>query len=628
MNITNHGLIRANDVNIALPDNHPFLEFTISNDVIGNFEPLSSVTAVVHVSRKAVGKRALVRTVTWIVYAINIAYSYVCGELQNRNFPVVLRKESTVTTEVRPSILQCIGCGRGNPGGGGGGGGGGFGDGVGSGSGGGGGTGSLFSFNGYSARTPAFCNKCLQSVLGCIPTPSFPLAGCIPMIVGGGSINGVVDVVKWLNCLVPPRWVRSGRNKKTKDGVDAGLCIFDVYNDCLSSGSSRRKKRSLLSTVKNHLEGMYPINLSISLAVEVLGDSLWLSVGDPQWLSQVLEPALDDESEDGVLLSATELSAILATAPPNGTTIGDVQRMVERFNNTLSGWNSGQLEPVNGSNIASFSIVENLSNDIQTYNQIADDKGFSSYLEAYTFTTSDINQLSAWEEEEGVCTVVRIRIEQEIAVTREAFLARLEIENQEGSNLEQMDLEIIITDTNNGELATHRFSIANETLSGSLNRVGKAWMLTSGESGAVEWLIVPSSEAAPQTDHVYTVGGNLRYTVDNENITIPLLPTLITVTPDPSLLVHYFWEKIVIADDPFTDEIEPSVPFTLGVVVKNAGYGTANSLTLASGQPEIIENENGLLVNFMIIGANVGNGSISPSLSFTLGDLAPDTIQL
>ena len=188
-----------------------------------------------------------------------------------------------------------------------------------------------------------------------------------------------------------------------------------------------------------------------------------------------------------------------------------------------------------------------------------------------------------------------------------------------------MDLEIIIADTNSGELSTHHFSIGNETLSGSLISVGNAWTLMGDESGAVEWLIVPLSKAAPQTDHVYSVGGTLRYTVDNENITIPLLPTLITVTPDPSLLVHYFWEKNVIADDPFTDEIEPSVPFTLGVVVKNAGYGTASSLTLASGQPEIFENEKGLLVDFMIIGANVGNGSISPSLSVTLGDLDPDT---
>ena len=419
-----------------------------------------------------------------------------CGEQQIRNIPAFLRKTRIVTTDIRPSIVYCIGCGGVGVGvdvgiGGGGGGGGGIGVIVGGGGGGGGGglIGPLFSFYGYSARTPAFCDKCLQSMIGCIPTPKFPLAGCIPLIAGGGGINGVVDVLKWINCIVPNPW------------LTLGLCIYDLYNNCLSSGVSLRKKRSLASTVKNHLEGMYPIDVSVSLAEEVLGDSLWLSVGDPQWLSQVLEPALDDESEDGVLISTVELSAILTTPTPNGTTVSDVKRMVERLNNTLSGWNSGQLEPVNGSNIASFSTVEQLSNDIKTYNQVAVDKGFSSYLEAYSFTTSDINQLSSWEEEEGVCAVVRIRIEQELAVTREAFLARLEIDNQEDSNLEQIDLDIIITDTNNGELSTHRFSIGNGTLSGSLTRVGNTWTLTSGASGAVEWLIVPLSEAAPQIDH-------------------------------------------------------------------------------------------------------------------------------
>ena len=233
--------------------------------------------------------------------------------------------------------------------------------------------------------------------------------------------------------------------------------------------------------------------------------------------------------------------------------------------------------------------------------------------------------LIEWEEEEGVCAVVRIRIEQELAITREAFLARLEIENQEDMNLEQMTLEIMITDSNDGRLSTHLFAISNETLSGSLVRAGDSWTLMSGESGSVEWLIVPLSEAAPETDRVYAVGGTLRYTIDNENITIPLLPTLITVTPDPSLLVHYFWERTVIGDDPFTEEVEPSIPFTLGVIVKNAGYGVASSLTLSSGQPEIIENERGLLINFMIIGANIGNGSITPSLSLTLGDLNPQS---
>ena len=74
-------------------------------------------------------------------------------------------------------------------------------------------------------------------------------------------------------------------------------------------------------------------------------------------------------------------------------------------------------------------------------------------------------------------------------------------------------------------------------------------------------------------------------------VTVPLLPTPITVRPDPSLLVHYFWERYVVGDDPFTDVVEPSVPFTLGVGVRNAGYGTAHGLRIASGQPEIIDNE-------------------------------------
>ena len=110
-----------------------------------------------------------------------------------------------------------------------------------------------------------------------------------------------------------------------------------------------------------------------------------------------------------------------------------------------------------------------------------------------------------------------------------------------------------------------------------------------------------------------------------ESITIPLLPTVITVRPDPSLLVHYFWERYVVGDDPFTDEIEPSIPFTLGVAVKNVGHGTAYSLQITSGQPEIIENERGLLVNFMIIGANIGRKGVSPSLTVMFGDLAPNT---
>ena len=230
------------------------------------------------------------------------------------------------------------------------------------------------------------------------------------------------------------------------------------------------------------------------------------------------------------------------------------------------------------------------------------------------------------EEEAGVYAVVRIRIQQELPITREAFLARLQIENMEDSFLEQINIDIIVTDLFTGELSTNFFLIGNGTLSGSLITSSNGqWMLPSNETGAVEWLIIPYSEAAPDSNHIYNVGGSLSYLVGSENITVPLSPTPITVTPDPSLLVHYFWERYVVTDNPFTDIVEPSVPFTLGVAVKNAGFGIVYSLQISSAQPEIIDNERGLLISFMIIGANTSGERATPSLTVRFGDLAPNT---
>ena len=150
-------------------------------------------------------------------------------------------------------------------------------------------------------------------------------------------------------------------------------------------------------------------------------------------------------------------------------------------------------------------------------------------------------------------------------------------------------------------------------------------MLPSDTSGTIDWLIIPYSEAAPDSDHIYNVGGSFMYTVGGENITVPLLPTPITVRPDPSLLVHYFLERYVQGDDPLTEATEPSSPFTLGVAIRNSGYGTAHDLRLSSSQPEVIDNERGLLITFMIIGARMGRQSINPSLTVTFGDVLPNT---
>ena len=607
LNITNHGLIRANDTAIELPTDYPFLEFSVPSRELGYLEPLSSIIVTIKISRKNVQKRVIPAAVRGGIYVANLLYSYICGTLQLRSIPVIFRKQiiiqpSTTTTTTgttrppRPPVTlisntyrnSCPSCS------------------------------GFFKFSGYSSSTNAFCNKCVAAVLGCLPGPKFPKflpAGCGPLAASGSTPSkSVIDNLKWRQCLTG------------NPILGAFLCGYDLGESCIAPLLNKVINKRDLDTIIQDVVGPFlAITQSIDAVTEVFGDMRWLQVGDKDWITLILQPTLDDSSEAGVLISTTEFSTILAAPPPNGTTAEMVTNLVERLNNTLHGWSSGQLEPPEGFNMASFSKIQELTQNISIYNEEAKSKGFSSYLDAYNFASAEFNKIDNLEEEAGVCAVVRICIEQELAVTRVAFLAKLEIENKESSSLTQGSLEIVIVDSDTGAQSTHLFAIGNETFSGSLTDDNGKWSLPSEASGSVEWLIIPYSEAAPKSDHIYDVGGILRYSLDNENITIRLLPAFITVTPDPSLLVHYFWEKFVIGDDPFTDEIENSVPFTLGVAVKNAGYGTASSLQITSGQPEIIENEKGLLVNFNIIGAFIGNEMISSSLTVMFGDLAPDS---
>ena len=51
--------------------------------------------------------------------------------------------------------------------------------------------------------------------------------------------------------------------------------------------------------------------------------------------------------------------------------------------------------------------------------------------------------------------------------------------------------------------------------------------------------------------------------------------------------------------------MESPIPFTLGVLVRNSGFGLAKSLKINSQQPKIVENKRNLLLIAQLIGARV-----------------------
>jgi hypothetical protein len=94
------------------------------------------------------------------------------------------------------------------------------------------------------------------------------------------------------------------------------------------------------------------------------------------------------------------------------------------------------------------------------------------------------------------------------------------------------------------------------------------------------------------------------------------------------LSLKYFHQRDVFSDDPFTTPIEPSIPYSLAVMVQNNGAGIAKNFRVTSAQPKIIENEKGLLADFRIIATQVAGQPLQPSLTADFGNIGPGEIKV
>lgn len=231
--------------------------------------------------------------------------------------------------------------------------------------------------------------------------------------------------------------------------------------------------------------------------------------------------------------------------------------------------------------------------------------------------------LPFWETPKAgneTCARVRLRIDQRAVLTRDAFNARLEMENDTDEPIENLFITLDVRNVN-GETVTTRFGIREAELAG-ITGVGGAGTLGIRATGTASWIIIPTLDAAPTNGEAfYLVGGTMTYRQGGLDIAVPLAPAPIRVFPQPELQIRYFHDRDVFADDPFTDEIEPSVPYSLVAQVNNVGYGDARNLVIEGGEPQIIDNEKGLIIEFVTLGAQVEERLLAPSLRVDLGEI-------
>ncbi len=258
-------------------------------------------------------------------------------------------------------------------------------------------------------------------------------------------------------------------------------------------------------------------------------------------------------------------------------------------------------------------------------------------------------QAPAVLSEEKLCAVVKIEIQQELSLERQAFEATMRITNSlDSMALENINIEVLFEDkAGNPVVATSDTSaaaaISPDDTNGASFYIRKDYsdnvtslvegdngQITDGQlsatsTGEVKWLIIPTSGAAGQKKdgELYFVGAVLSYSYGGKEQTVTVTPDAITVKPQPKLSLDYFLPEEVTGDDAFTQNIEPPVPYTLGVRIGNTGYGPANKVKIESAQPRIVENELGLLIDFKINGSYLENQPVSPSLLIDFGDFEP-----
>ena len=233
--------------------------------------------------------------------------------------------------------------------------------------------------------------------------------------------------------------------------------------------------------------------------------------------------------------------------------------------------------------------------------------------------------------EESFCAEVTIEIKQELTLERQAFDAHMRINNGvDIFSVEDVRIDIKFSDENGDpvvasadpENTTAAFFIKQDSLTGIDNISGSGVVLPKS-SADIHWLIIPAPGSAGQlsTGKLYFVGATLSYTLNGVAKITEITPDFIYVKPTPLLTLDYFLPKDVYADDAFTTQIEPPVPFTLGVRVSNNGESIARDLKINSSQPKIIENELGLLIDFKITSSFVDNESIAPTLLIDFGNI-------
>jgi hypothetical protein len=226
----------------------------------------------------------------------------------------------------------------------------------------------------------------------------------------------------------------------------------------------------------------------------------------------------------------------------------------------------------------------------------------------------------AEEEDEGICSTITLSLNQTAVLTRQAFLGTLTINNgHETDALQNLKIYLQVKDSEGNVATSHEFQIDVTSLEGFQGEkaLDAGWTLAGSASGTATIQFIPTPYAAPDGPVTYDFGGSFSYTdpLNGLTVTHEMNPVSLTVNPTPRLDLTYFLQRDVISDDPLTsDVVEKAELAEFALLINNKGNGDAKNLRLTTEQPQIVENEKGLLIDFELISSQLNGKEASLAL--------------
>lgn len=230
----------------------------------------------------------------------------------------------------------------------------------------------------------------------------------------------------------------------------------------------------------------------------------------------------------------------------------------------------------------------------------------------------------------SVCATVKLQLNQQMTMTRQAVRGTLTVVNgSESEPMTNVRLNLRVTDPDGNIATAHIMEIHTESLEGFTGELDyeSGWSLGAKQTGVATIMFIPTKYAAPDVPLQYTFAGTISFTdpFSGREMTRELETERLTVSPCPELDLTYFMQRDILGDDPLTDEVEPIVPAQFTLLINNKGNGNATKVKMVTNQPEIIENERGLLAEFTIESSQLNGGdktlALGKSVATDFGDI-------